>query len=173
MRSFWCFLLLHLLSSIGRISAYLLPSSPSSSSSSLESLDIGRRSFVKQAFSPLATSTAFAFLFAPQPVHASPLPLGVPAPDFSLINSRGEFITLDALTSSKKWTVLYFFPGAFTSGCTLEARKFQQDLPQYRELNAQIVGVSVDAVEKNAEFCKKEGLDFFMLTDEVSSTVAS
>ncbi|KAL7490371.1 hypothetical protein ACHAWX_000251 [Stephanocyclus meneghinianus] len=166
MRSFWCFLLLHLLSSIGRISAYLLPSSPSSSSSSLEPLNISRRSFVKQAFSPLATSTAFAFLFAPQHAHASPLTLGAPAPDFSLINSRGEFITLDALTSSKKWTVLYFFPGAFTSGCTLEARKFQQDLPQYRELNAQIVGVSVDAVEKNSEFCKKEGLDFFMLTDE-------
>jgi peroxiredoxin Q/BCP len=128
---------------------------------------------VKQAFSLLATSTAFAVLVAPQQVHASPLTLGAPAPDFSLINSRGEFITLDALTSSKKWTVLYFFPGAFTSGCTLEARKFQQDLSQYRELNAQIVGVSVDAVEKNAEFCKKEGLDFFMLTDEVSSTVDS
>ncbi|KAL3803129.1 hypothetical protein HJC23_003404 [Cyclotella cryptica] len=161
-----CFLLLYVLSSTGRISAYLLlPSSPSSPPSR-EPIGIGRRSFVKQAFSPFATSTAFALLTPPLEAHASPLALGAPAPDFVLTNSRGESVTLDDLTSSKKWTVLYFYPGAFTSGCTLEARKFQQDLSQYRELNAQIVGVSVDAVEKNAEFCKKEGLDFFMLTDE-------
>lgn len=61
--------------------------------------------------------------------------------------------------------MLYFYPGAFTSGCTLEARRFQEDLPLFQKANAQIVGVSVDSVEKNAEFCTSEGLDFFMLTD--------
>ncbi|KAL7537002.1 hypothetical protein ACHAXR_007529 [Thalassiosira sp. AJA248-18] len=76
-------------------------------------------------------------------------------------------VTLDSLvTADKKWTVLYFYPGAFTSGCTLEARRFQEDLPLYQEMNAQIVGVSVDSVEKNSEFCNSEALDFFMLTDE-------
>merc|ERR1712157_4850 len=74
--------------------------------------------------------------------------------------------TLDALISNGKWTVLYFYPGAFTSGCTLEARSFQRDIDDYRKLNTQIVGVSVDPVEKNAQFCTVESLDFFMLTDE-------
>jgi peroxiredoxin Q/BCP len=60
----------------------------------------------------------------------------------------------------------YFSTGAFTSGCTLEARGFQRDIDSFRQLNAQIVGVSVDAVEKNAQFCTAEGLDFFMLSDE-------
>ena len=62
--------------------------------------------------------------------------------------------------------VMYFYPGAFTSGCTLEARGFQRDIDKYRNLNAQIVGVSVDAPEKNAQFCTAEGLDFYMLSDK-------
>jgi thioredoxin-dependent peroxiredoxin len=72
---------------------------------------------------------------------------------------------MEGLTGNGKWTVLYFYPGAFTSGCTLEARGFQRDLEDYRKLNAQIVGVSVDPVEKNAQFCTEEKLDFFMLSD--------
>ena len=92
---------------------------------------------------------------------------GAKAPDFELPDSRGNgIVTLDTLTKNRKWTVLYFYPGAFTSGCTLEARGFQRDLESYRKLNAQIVGVSVDPVEKNAQFCTEEKLDFFMLSDK-------
>ena len=93
---------------------------------------------------------------------------GSKAPDFELENSRGSGVTtsLDQLVKNGKWTVLYFYPGAFTSGCTLEARGFQRDLEDYRKLNTQIVGVSVDPVEKNAQFCSEEKLDFFMLSDK-------
>jgi peroxiredoxin Q/BCP len=92
---------------------------------------------------------------------------GAQAPEFDLPNSRGNGNTsLDGLTKAGKWTVLYFYPGAFTSGCTLEARGFQRDLEEYRNLNAQIVGVSVDPVEKNAQFCSEEKLDFYMLSDK-------
>jgi thioredoxin-dependent peroxiredoxin len=91
---------------------------------------------------------------------------GAMAPSFELPNSRGEGSTsLAALIKTGKWTVLYFYPGAFSSGCTLEARGFQRDMDSYRQLNAQIVGVSVDPVEKNAQFCSSEGLDFYMLSD--------
>lgn len=47
----------------------------------------------------------------------------------------------------------------------MEARAFQRDMDSYRKLNAQIVGVSVDPPEKNAQFCSSEGLDFYMLSD--------
>lgn len=91
----------------------------------------------------------------------------VKAPDFELPNSTGEGTTsLKDLTKDGKWIVLYFYPGAFTSGCTLEARGFQRDISKYNTLNTQIVGVSVDPVEKNASFCNSEGLNFFMLSDE-------
>ena len=72
-------------------------------------------------------------------------------------------------TLNKYRTVLYFYPGAFSQGCTLEARNFQRDIDQYRALGAQIVGVSVDPPEKNAQFCSAEGLDFFMLSDRGGS----
>jgi peroxiredoxin Q/BCP len=113
------------------------------------------------------TSAAAAVLVAsPASTLAVTPPTGAKAPEFVLANSRGEGETsLAKLTKSGKWTVLYFYPGAFTSGCTLEARAFQRDIEQYRKLNAQIVGVSVDPVEKNAQFCTSEGLDFFMLSD--------
>lgn len=93
------------------------------------------------------------------------------APDFELPNSRGDGKTsLKDLVKTGKWTVLYFYPGAFTSGCTLEARGFQRDMAQYNKVNTQIVGVSVDPVEKNASFCSSEGLDFYMLSDEKGLT---
>ena len=43
-------------------------------------------------------------------------------------------------------------------------------MSQYNKLNTQIVGVSVDPVEKNASFCSSEGLDFYMLSDEKGVT---
>jgi thioredoxin-dependent peroxiredoxin len=121
-----------------------------------------RRAFMKN----MGTAVLFAPTILSQSASAALPETGTKAPQFDLPNSRGEgSTTLNALTQAGKWTVLYFYPGAFTSGCTLEARGFQKDMEQYRKLNAQIVGVSVDPVEKNAQFCTAEGLDFFMLSD--------
>lgn len=129
-----------------------------------KSVGTGRRAFVGSA-----GMVAAALIANPTPGLADGgLPAaGTRAPDFELPNSRGNGVTtLEGLTKSGKWTVLYFYPGAFTSGCTLEARGFQRDLDEYRTLNAQIVGVSVDPVEKNAQFCSEEKLDFYMLSDK-------
>ena len=71
-----------------------------------------------------------------------------------------------SLTSYRgQWVVLYFYPKDFTSGCTLEARRFQQDLPKYIDRNVQILGVSADDVDSHAEFCESEGLKFPLLAD--------
>jgi len=127
----------------------------------------------------LSGGTSVTSIISPPAAYAAPparaeddtnisLPqTGRKAPDFELPNSRGEgMTTLSDLTKSGKYTVLYFYPGAFTKGCTLEARNFQRDIETYRQLGAQIVGVSVDPPEKNASFCSSEGLDFYMLSDE-------
>ena len=64
-----------------------------------------------------------------------------------------------------KWVVLYFYPKDFTSGCTLEAHNFQRDLDKYKQMNALILGLSVDTSESHKSFCAKEGLNFKLLAD--------
>jgi peroxiredoxin Q/BCP len=59
-----------------------------------------------------------------------------------------------------------------TSGCTMEAHKFQEDLPKYQRENAVILGVSVDSAASHKTFCTKEGLSFKLLSDEQKTTVA-
>jgi peroxiredoxin Q/BCP len=64
-----------------------------------------------------------------------------------------------------KWVVLYFYPKDFSSGCTVEAHNFQQDIDRYTQKNAVVVGVSVDDVDSHKSFCTKEGLNFKLLAD--------
>jgi len=102
---------------------------------------------------------------ASQPVRADTAPPAVdaPAPDFSLTTNEGTPASLKDYRG--KWVVLYFYPKDFTSGCTLEARNFQTDLAKYEQLNAVILGVSVDSAESHKDFCAKEGLSFKLLSD--------
>lgn len=91
-------------------------------------------------------------------------PLNEPAPAFSLpTNTDAGTVSLGDYRG--QWVVLYFYPKDFTSGCTLEAQRFQKDLPQYQARNAQILGVSVDNVDSHREFCDSEGLKFPLLAD--------
>ena len=87
-----------------------------------------------------------------------------PAPDFTLPTNTGDGkISLSDLRG--KWVVLYFYPKDFTPGCTLEARRFQQDLPKSMAKNRQILGLRADDVDSHAEFCDSEGLKFPLLAD--------
>ncbi len=97
------------------------------------------------------------------------------APAFSLPTNTGTG-TVSIADYQGKWLVLYFYPKDFTSGCTLEARKFQQDLSKYQQRQTEIVGVSADSIDSHAEFCDSEGLKFPLLADTdgaVSKTYGS
>ncbi|MCC5634981.1 peroxiredoxin [Nostoc sp. CHAB 5844] len=126
---------------------------------------ISRRNFLNILF-----ASCFALIswlnFSPA-AHAlgGKLPtVNQPAPEFTLPTNTGDGkISLSDLRG--KWVVLYFYPKDFTAGCTIEARRFQQDLPKYLEKNAQIIGVSADDVDSHAEFCDSEGLKFPLLAD--------
>ncbi|MEA5464381.1 peroxiredoxin [Leptothoe sp. PORK10 BA2] len=92
------------------------------------------------------------------------VPLGQAAPGFTLPThvGDGDVSLADYLG---QWVVLYFYPKDFTPGCTLEAQRFQRDLPEFMERNAQVIGVSADDVDSHAEFCDSEGLTFPLLAD--------
>jgi len=88
---------------------------------------------------------------------------GAQAPSFSLPSQEGSQVSLDQYRG--KWVVLYFYPKDFTSGCTVEAHNFQRDIDKYTQMNAVILGVSVDNVDSHKSFCTKEGLNFKLLAD--------
>ena len=96
--------------------------------------------------------------------------VGDAAPTFTLPSQDGTPVSLD--TYHGKWVVLYFYPKDQTSGCTMEAHKFQEDLPKYQRDNAVVLGVSVDSANSHKSFCTKEGLSFKLLSDEQKTTVA-
>ena len=93
-----------------------------------------------------------------------PLPQeGDRAPDIAVSDDRGAPFNLKSLRGKK--VILYFYPKDFTPGCTLEARRFQQDLPKYMDKNVQILGISADDVNSHTKFCDSENLKFPLLAD--------
>jgi thioredoxin-dependent peroxiredoxin len=88
----------------------------------------------------------------------------LPAPEFTLPTNTGTG-KVSLADYAGKWVVLYFYPKDFTSGCTLEARRFQQDISKYQQRQTEIVGVSADSIDSHAEFCDSEGLKFPLLAD--------
>ncbi len=88
---------------------------------------------------------------------------GQSAPDISLPSQDGTQVNLKDYRG--KWVVVYFYPKDMTQGCTIEAHNFQRDLAKYQDLNAVILGVSVDSADSHKEFCTKESLTFKLLAD--------
>ena len=89
---------------------------------------------------------------------------GSMAPDFTATDCRGRSVTLSSLKGKK--VVLFFFPRAFTPGCTLEVRSFRDNQSRIEAQNAVLIGVSVDNVRKQCEFAQAEGIDFALIGDE-------
>lgn len=115
----------------------------------------------------LSLTLCFTFnLFLPnaEALGGKQPPLNQPAPTFTLPTNTGDG-TISLSDYRGKWVVLYFYPEDFTSGCTLEARRFQQDIEQYKARNAQILGVSADDVQSHEAFCEATGAEFPLLAD--------
>ncbi|MBA3564409.1 MAG: peroxiredoxin [Gammaproteobacteria bacterium] len=89
--------------------------------------------------------------------------VGESAPDFRLQDQTGEWRSLDDYRG--KWLALYFYPKDDTPGCTTEACEFRDNIFAFREIGAEIVGVSLDDVESHREFAEKYHLPFTLLSD--------
>ncbi|WP_426750595.1 peroxiredoxin [Myxococcus sp. Y35] len=85
------------------------------------------------------------------------------APDFTATDCQGAPVRLSALRGRR--VVLFFFPKAFTLGCTIENRAFRDNHELLRGLGAELVGVSVDTQRTQCEFAKEEGIHFALLGD--------
>lgn len=92
------------------------------------------------------------------------LKVGERAPDFELLDQHGTTVTLAGLLADGP-VVLFFYPQAMTTGCTREACHFRDIAGEFEAVGAQRIGISADAVDKQAEFDDKHGLGYPLLSD--------
>lgn len=97
------------------------------------------------------------------------LEAGNPAPDFTLFHAKGETITLSELRGQK--VVLAFFPAAFTGICQKEMCTFQDQLAQFNDMNATVLGIAVDGLFSLLAFKNQNDIAFPLLSDFDRSTV--
>ncbi len=118
---------------------------------------------------PLALAAGFA------PTAHAALPVGHAAPPISLQASMGgkefSFSLADAL--KKGPVVVYFYPAAFTPGCTIEAHDFADAMDDFHALGATVIGVSMDPIDKLDKFSVSECRSRFAVAADTDGAVAS
>jgi thioredoxin-dependent peroxiredoxin len=98
-----------------------------------------------------------AVLLAACSAHAA-LPVGAKAPDFTTQASlAGKPFAFSLAAALKKGpVVLYFYPAAFTKGCTIEAHDFAEATDDFTKLGATVIGVSADPIDTLNKFSVSE-----------------
>jgi peroxiredoxin len=107
------------------------------------------------------------------PVQAALKP-GAPAPDFTtqatLAGKPFTFSLADALKSGP--VVLYFYPAAFTKGCTVEAHEFAEATEKFKALGAIVIGVSHDDIDTLNKFSVSECRNKFAVASDADLKIA-
>ena len=91
------------------------------------------------------------------------LKIGDSAPEFSLYDQSNKLQSLNDYKG--QWLIIYFYPKDDTPGCTRQACNFRDDISKIRELNAQILGISIDDISSHKAFAEKHSLPFPLLAD--------
>lgn len=94
------------------------------------------------------------------------------APEFELADQAGNTVTLESLLVDGP-VVLFFYPQAMTTGCTREACHFRDLEGEFAASGAQRIGISADAVDKQAEFDDKHDLGYPLLSDPDRAVAAA
>jgi peroxiredoxin len=102
--------------------------------------------------------------------HAALKP-GVPAPMFKTEAAlAGKPFAFDMAAALRKGpVVLYFFPKAFTQGCTIEAHAFAEATPEFNRMGATVIGISHDDIETLKKFSTEACRDQFAVAADVSA----
>src|SRR5580698_3436790 len=106
------------------------------------------------------------------PLYAA-LKTGVQAPDFTtqatLAGKPFKFALADALKSGP--VVLYFYPAAFTPGCTVEAHEFAEATDKFKALGATVIGVSHDPIDKLNKFSVSDCRNKFAVASDADQSI--
>jgi peroxiredoxin Q/BCP len=123
----------------------------------------------------LAGIAATALVLAAASPALAALKVGDKAPDFSakaaLAGKDFDFKLSQAL--KKGPVVLYFFPAAYTKGCTAEAHEFAEATPEFEKLGATVIGVTAGNVDRIKDFSKEHCRDKFAVAAADANLIKS
>ena len=91
------------------------------------------------------------------------LRIGTKAPDFTLTDKDGKEVSLSDFLGKR--LVLYFYPKDNTPGCTRQACAFAGAYDQFKNIDAEVIGISKDSVASHEKFAAKYSLPFILLSD--------
>lgn len=117
---------------------------------------------MRKIMTPLASLAALAAFALPGAALAT-LPVGATAPTFTTQGAlAGKDVPLDLRKALRKGpVVLYFYPKAFTQGCTLEAHAFAEATPEFAKYGATVIGLSADDLPTLRKFSTEACRDKF------------
>lgn len=124
----------------------------------------------------LAISLGLGLLLTAVPAPGiAALKEGAKAPDFTLTAAQGgKSFTLSLKQALKKGpVVLYFFPAAFTPGCTIEAHLFAEASDSFNQQGARVIGVTAGNIDRVAEFSRSECRDKFAVAADPGAKIAA
>jgi len=97
-------------------------------------------------------------------IDGAMLSIGDRAPDFAARTTDGQMLSLLQLRGRP--VVIYFFPRAFTPGCTAETRRFRDNYDDLQRLGVEVIGISTDDHEKQCRFAQAEKVKFPLIGDK-------
>ena len=102
-------------------------------------------------------------LVTPAPNRPSPLEPGTRAPDFELRSTPSQAVRLSELRGRP--VVLVFYPEDWSPICTDQLALYQELMPEFRKLGAEVIGISVDGIWSHLAFARDRHLRFPLLAD--------
>ena len=91
--------------------------------------------------------------------------VGDVAPEFTLPATGGGSIALKDILAENDYAVVYFYNQDGSTGCSIEAERFNQAQDAFKAKKARVLGISMDSIESHEGFCDKKGLTFSLLSD--------
>jgi peroxiredoxin Q/BCP len=92
------------------------------------------------------------------------LQVGDKIPNFSAKDNNGNDFNSDSIIGNKP-VVLYFYPKDNTPGCTAQACSFRDQYEDFKDLGAEVIGISSDSIASHEKFIQKYKLPFILLSD--------
>lgn len=117
----------------------------------------------------LLTLTAFLAMFSF--ASAEPLKVGDPAPQVTATTEAGVELAFSEVYSKSPYTLVFFYPKAFTGGCTAQSCALRDGYEALTKKGVAIIGVSTDSVETQKKFKEEYRLPYTLIADTEKKVV--